>query len=79
MKAIRTRYHGPADVKGSRYSATDGDGNRVMLGIDHALSSEANHKRAAMALMAKMNWPNALLGGGFGSDMYWVMDPKVGG
>lgn len=63
MKAITTKFHGPSNVKGSRYSATDGDGNRVILPTDYALGSERNHDRAAIALCMKMKWDGPLMGG----------------
>ena len=56
MKAITTKFHGPSNVKGRRYSATDSDGNRVILSTDFALDSEGNHDRAALALCQKMGW-----------------------
>lgn len=64
MKAITTKFHGPSNVKGSRYSASDGDGNRVTLHSDHALNSDGNHARAALALCEKMNWEGDLIEGG---------------
>lgn len=63
MKAITTKFYGPSNVKGSRYSATDLDGNRVILSTDFALSSEGNHDRAALALCKKMNWRGNLVRG----------------
>jgi len=72
MKAIQTKFHGPTHTKGSRYSARDGDGNRVILSADHALNSDENHKAAALALCAKMHWSPSLIGGGYRNCMYWV-------
>ena len=63
MKAIRTKYHGPTNTRGSRISATDEDGNRVSVSYDYALSGEAVHRAAADALCAKMNWTGDLIGG----------------
>lgn len=63
MKAIKTKFHGPGNVRGSRVSATDEDGHRVVLDWSHTLSSEANHLAAAYALCAKMNWPGELVTG----------------
>lgn len=72
MKAIVTKFHGPGNVKGSRYSATDTDGNRVVLSADHALSGEDNHDRAAVALCRKMGWTqHGLVRGGItGGNVY---------
>jgi hypothetical protein len=76
MKAIRTRYHGPSNVKGSRISATDGELNRrprtIYLSYDDALNSEDMHRKAAYAFRDKMQWKGELIGGGFQNDMYWV-------
>lgn len=75
MKAIRTRYSGPTNTRGSRFTACDSDGNRVTLSYDYALNADENHEKAAYALMGKMGWTNKLIGGGFGNDMYWTMIP----
>lgn len=55
MQAIITKYHGAANVNGSRISATC-YGGRVTIGYDSALNSEENHTKAAQALAAKMKW-----------------------
>ena len=55
MTAIATKYIGPSDTKGSRYKATDGNGNSVTLAMNYALNSEQNHRRVAEALRDKMN------------------------
>ena len=54
-QAITTKFHGPTDTKGSRYSATC-SGGKVTIPTDYALNSEANHIAAAQALLAKMKW-----------------------
>jgi len=72
MKAIRTRYVGPSNTKGSRIIADDGDGNRATVGYEHALNSEGNHRLAAEALMAKMGWSGHLTVGWWKSDGYWT-------
>lgn len=61
MKAIRTKYHGPGNVKGARISATDDDGNRVIVSYDHA--SREPHDEAALALCKKMGWTGTLTRG----------------
>jgi hypothetical protein len=75
MKAIRTRFLSSTNTKPSRYLASDSDGNQIVLSTDHALTSDGNHRRAAQALLVKMGWPNQLVGGGYGNDMYWTMIP----
>ena len=59
MKAITTKYHGPTNTRGSRVSASDSDGNRVSIPYDHALNSEEAHRKAAVALCARMKWSGA--------------------
>lgn len=63
MKAIITKFHGPTDTRGSRYSASDGDGNRVTVSTDFRLSADGNHAAAALALCAKMGWGGDLIQG----------------
>jgi hypothetical protein len=72
MKAIRTKYHGPTNVKGSRIIADDGDGNRIILSRDCSLSIEDGHRAAAEALCAKMQWSGKLQGGWHKDAYYWV-------
>ena len=78
MKAIRTKYHGPGNVRGSRVSATDEDGNKVIIGHDSALNSDQNHRRAALALCAKMDWHGTLAEGALGSGYVYVfVEPRT--
>lgn len=63
MKAIRTRYHGPTDFKGSRITAFDEDNNRVTIPYPYELSGEDVHRKAAETLRDKMNWKGDLIGG----------------
>ena len=74
MKAIRTRYHGPTNTRGSRISADDGDGNRVTIPYPHELSGEKVHRRAAQTLCDKMGWRGAITGGAYKHDYYWTFD-----
>lgn len=76
MKAIRTRYVGPTNTRDSRIIASDGDGNKVLIGYPHQLTSDDGHRLAAQTLMDKMEWRNEIVGGGFGNDNYWVMLAK---
>jgi len=63
MKAILTKYLGPTDFRGSRIVAHDDDGNRVTVTYRHELNSEENHRAAADALCAKMEWTGEMVGG----------------
>ena len=64
MKAITTKYLPATDTRGSRISAFDEDGNRITIPYDCALSGEAVHRKAAVALCRKMGWSDNLIGGG---------------
>ena len=55
MKAIQTVYHGPTDTRGSRIIASC-DGGRIIMGYQHELNSEGNHREAAQKLCIKMGW-----------------------
>jgi hypothetical protein len=74
--AIRTRYHGPSNVRGSRFIATDGK-NRITVPYDHNLDSTKNHAVAAGAFLNKHNQfetklvTNALC---FDNDYYWTWE-----
>lgn len=72
MKAIRTKYIGPTDFRGARIAAQDDEGNRVVIPRNHALSIEDNHRAAAETLIAKMGWPDYIVGGSYGNYYFWV-------
>lgn len=72
MKAIITKFHGPTNTRGSRISATDSDGNRVMVSSDHSLTSDGKHDAAALALCAKMKWHGTLQRGWIGNQAVYV-------
>ena len=75
MQAIRTKYHGPTNTKGSRISAQC-EAGRICVHYDHALNIEGNHKAACDALRAKLGWDSEyykpMVGGSFDGAMYWV-------
>ena len=73
MQAIRTRYLGPTDTRGSRIQAKC-SGGTVTVSYDAALDSEGNHAAACRKLAGKMGWPiyPAFIPGVFESDTYWV-------
>jgi len=65
MKAIRTRYCGPTDYRGSRIIATAEGGDRpwrVVVPYDHG--SRDPHRVAAVALCRKLGWHGTLVSGG---------------
>lgn len=55
MQAIQTKYHGPTNINGSRFTARC-DAGRVTVGYDHGLNVAENHVAAARALMVKLGW-----------------------
>lgn len=80
-RAIRTRYVGATDFRGSRIIADAGDtASRVTLHWDHTLNVEQNHATAGMAVVKKMGWDSEyhtpITGGEFGNAYYWVFLPR---
>ncbi len=74
MKVIATKVHGPTDIRGSRISADDGDGNRIMSTLNTADRNETSHGNAARALCDKMGWTGELIGGYAKRGMVWVFE-----
>jgi hypothetical protein len=72
--AIRTRYHGPTNTRGSRFIATDGV-NRITVPYNYDTDKTENHCIAAQAFLDKHNPyetklnTNALC---FDNDFYWT-------
>lgn len=77
MQAIRTKYHGPTDFRGSRISAKC-EARTIYVPYDHDLTTDGNHKAACEALILAMGWHQGagsyadMIGGYFGGDRYWV-------
>lgn len=75
MQAIRTRYFGPSNVKGSRIQAKC-EAKTIYVSYDHALNIEENHVAAREALLAAMGWTSPyyepMVCGGFDNDYYHV-------
>jgi hypothetical protein len=75
MQAIRTRYHGPTNTRGSRISATC-EAGRLSVPYDHSKNLDANHRAACEAMRARLEWvaPHyaPMIGGTFAGDTYWV-------
>lgn len=64
MQIIETKYISASTHRGARISAkASGCKQRVTLGYDHALDGDDNHKRAALALMEKLDWVGKYVGG----------------
>ena len=76
MKAIVTKFHGPTETRGSRYTATDSDKNSVTVSVDYALNGEGNHNAAALALCRKMGWVGMLVRGRLAKGNVYVFDSQ---
>ena len=83
--AIRTRYHGPTDTRGSRFIATGGESRvTVTVPYDYGLDPTENHSAAAQAFLDKHNpFETKLVANGlcFDNDYYWtwkVTGPRKG-
>ena len=75
MKAIKTKYKGPTNTRGSRIIASDEDGNRVTISYPYELSGEAVHHKAAVELCKKMGWEGELIGGSLKDGYVFLFDP----
>jgi hypothetical protein len=75
-QAVRTRYIGPGNVRGSRIVARSSSGHSLTLTWDDSLNSDENHRAGAKALVRKLGWDehDTYVGGAFGADIYWVCD-----
>ena len=82
-RAIRTRFAGPTNSRGSRIIADAGDrASRVTVDWDHSLNSEQNHAYGALLVTRKMGWTgeyySPLVGGAYGNAYFWVFtDPEA--
>ena len=75
MQAIRTVYHGPTNYRGARITATCSSGYRATINYPHELDTEDAHRKAAVALMEKMEWNHLMdnfASGCFKGDFYHV-------
>ena len=73
MQAIETRYIGPTNHRGARIKATC-DAGSLTVPWDYSLGTCANHRKAASALLAKLEWSGTYACGSVG-DRYvhvWV-------
>lgn len=67
VQAIVTKFFGPTNARGSRIKAKASAGS-VTVSYNHSLSPSANHKAAALALAAKMDWKGEWFSGGMPSE-----------
>jgi len=78
MKAIKTKFIGPSNVKGSRIRASEPDGKSVTISYSHELNGDENHLAAAQALCKRMNWSGLLVTGWLGGCFVHVFTGKDG-
>ena len=71
MQAIRTRYHGPTNTRGSRITAKCERGT-LSMPYNYALNLQENHAEAARQLADKLGWAGVYHGGYFDRDYYWA-------
>lgn len=73
MQAIRTRYHGATNTRGSRITATCEAGS-LTLPRDYSLNIDQDYARVARCLAERLGWEGVYHGGSFGGDYYWVCE-----
>jgi hypothetical protein len=77
MQAIKTKYSGPTNFKGSKITASCGAG-KAHLSYDYSLNIDENHRAACKALLHKLNWNtehySEMVGGQHGDAWYWVFN-----
>lgn len=74
MKAIRTKYLGPTNFRGSRIVATAEGGHRLVIPYDYG-ANDHGHSEAALALARKLGWTGVLVPGGLpDGSTAWVFD-----
>lgn len=84
MQAIRTRYLGATNYKGSRIQAKC-EARSIIVPWDHNLDIAENHKAACQQLLNELGWKDPfyqpMVGGSFDNDYYWVftggLSPKT--
>lgn len=62
MQAIKTKYVGPTNTRGSRIIASC-DGGKITHNYAHNIDVEQNHIDAALALCKKLGWDGELATG----------------
>jgi len=70
MQAIRTKYHGPTNNRGSRVKASCERGS-LMVVWKYELNTDQNHRRAAEMLLAKFAEEDVKQYGGKAEDHHW--------
>lgn len=73
MEAIQTKYLGPTDTEGSRIEASC-MGVSVTVPVDYELNKANQHRKAAYAMIFKLDWSRygPVVGGWVGDTMVFV-------
>lgn len=76
MQAITTKYLGPTNFRGAHIKASCEAGS-VSIPFGHELGIEQRHGNAVTALLEKLGWYGAYVGGyQKGSTYVWVQLPR---
>lgn len=75
-QAIQTRYRGPTDYTGSRVIATCA-AKRITVPWNHAHNPAENHRSAALALAARLEWAGPWVGGQLADGSYVFVTPET--
>jgi hypothetical protein len=77
MQAIKTKYSGPTNFKGSKITASC-EAGKVHFSYDYSLNIDENHRAACKALLKKLGWDagyySEMVGGQHGDSMFWVFN-----
>lgn len=75
MQAVRTRYFGPTNSRGSRIQAKC-EAKAIFVPCAQELNHDENHRMACKALLQQLGWRfgthGGMVGGMFNGDYYWV-------
>lgn len=78
MQAIKTKYFGPTNSKGSRIQASC-EVRKIYVPYNHALDSDRNHRAACEELLRVLGWTSDksvhfsdMVGGWHTNCMFWV-------
>lgn len=74
MQAIKTRYLGPTNTKGSRIKASC-DAKSIIVPWDYEKSTTDNHWAACIALKERLGWTGNMAMGSLGGDFVFVFLP----
>ena len=72
MQAIRTKYFGPTNSRGSRIQASC-EAETIYVPYNYGLTNDENHRAACEELTRALGWAfSDMVGGAHGDATYWV-------